>query len=307
MYRSFSKNKILLAIKFILPLILLSLLVINVYKDASALEGFWQDFDFIYLVLSVPFFLLIYPEGAYCWYIVMIRLKAGLSLKKAISIWIISNTSRYLPGKIWQYVGRVGLSEIGGSVPKHKTIASIIIELFLNLTAALLLALFVPIFVQVNYLNNNLWIFFTPLVLLLFHPKITNICLKLLSKFSKKEFVKIQVSISFKDILSCLPWFVLNFLINGFVIYLLAKAFMPDIPIYHIIIYSSFYGLSWALGTASIFAPAGIGVADVSLAYLLSLVLPLSLSSLIAILYRVLLSISELIIFIIVVYLKNEK
>ncbi len=70
-----------------------------------------------------------------------------------------------------------------------------------------------------------------------------------------------------------------------------------DMSFNSILTFSGFYAFSWVVGFLSFFAPGGLGVTEITLAYLLSFMMPLSLASSITILYRFLLTVAEFLIF----------
>ena len=68
-------------------------------------------------------------------------MEINLPIKVASRIWLISNTSRYIPGKIWPYVGRVELAKREARIERSESVLSLLIEIFLTIAAAGLVAL----------------------------------------------------------------------------------------------------------------------------------------------------------------------
>ena len=75
---------------------------------------------------------------------------------------------------------------------------------------------------------------------------------------------------------------------------------------YHVLVITGFYAFSWAIGFLSLFSPGGVGITEITLSYLLSFFMPLSLASSVAILYRFFLTISELLLFTVALKLTNQ-
>lgn len=66
------------------------------------------------------------------------------------------------------------------------------------------------------------------------------------------------------------------------------------------------YTASWIIGYVTFFAPSGLGVQDVSIAALLSVFVPLPIASAIAILFRIILTLTELLTVLIVFWLTKK-
>lgn len=285
--------------KFLIPVVIFFFLGWQVVKDWPQVAGYFQTVKLNFFLASLPVLLLIYPEGAVCWWVVLRKLGVNISVRSAMRIWIIANTSRYIPGKIWQYVGRVELAKREAGIERSKTMFSLLLEIFLVVTAAGLVSILALPFVGINSIDKGFAIFLLPVLLILLHPKLANFILPLIAKFSKNK-INIPFSLSFNQFLSTFPLYILNFLLNGLALYLLVISVYGDhlgIHLTHIFAISGFYAFSWTVGFLSIVAPGGLGVTEITLSYLLSFLMPLPLASSITILYRFLLTIAEFFIF----------
>ena len=114
-------------------------------------------------------------------------------------------------------------------------------------------------------------------------------------------------SLKITEYILVLPLFLANFILNGLALIFLVFAFTGNLEIEKLFIFSGLYALSWLVGYLSFFAPGGIGVTEVVLTLLLSLHFPLPLASSIAVIYRFLLVISEMAIFMITLKIKHSK
>lgn len=285
--------------KFFIPSVIFFFLGWQVTKDWSQVSGYLQSIRLNYLILVFPLLLMIYPEGALCWWVLLRKLGIKVPFHKAIRIWIIANTSRYIPGKVWQYVGRVELLKREAGVDRPKGLISIIMEIFLVITTAGLVSLLMLPFIELQNLNKSFFIFLLPLSLIFLHPKISSFILNLIARFSKNR-INLSYSLSFKQLISILPLYILNFLLNGLALYVLTLSLYGEhfsANASYMFAFSGFYAFSWAVGFLSFFAPGGLGITEITLSYLLSFVMPLSLASFITILYRFMLTISEFLVF----------
>lgn len=296
-------------LKFFVPLVLLGFLFSNVAQDWKSILIYKEQLQFIPLILSFLILLTVYPEGAYCWYLILKKENLNVPIYSAMKIWIISNTGRYVPGKIWQYIGRVEMAHRLEDIPKIKTISSLLLETFLVLVAGLLASLLSLVFINFNNYVHSYWYLIVVSSLIVLHPVIANRFIDVIAKITKRDIKKFDMTLSLKSTLSLIPWFMLNFFLNGIALAFLANSIGIKLDILDLLKYIGFYSISWVLGFVSIIAPAGIGVAEVSLAYLLSLSgIPIAIASAIAIIYRFLLTLSEAVVFLIVLkYRGNER
>lgn len=291
-------------IKGSLILIFLGLVTVNILFDWPRVSNNLVNlnpysFTFFLLVL-----LLVYPEGAFSWYQILKVSKIPINFSKVMRIWVVSNTGRYIPGAIWQYLGRVELMKREQGVGRLQTIASMMLEAFLTILAAIVLG-FLTLFTNPEKLEIQVWYLLILLPLVALHPSIANRVLKLMAKFTNREIGRFELNLTFRDTFSVFPWFIINFLINGLALFFLVSSITQTFDLQQTLRFVSIYSLSWIIGYLSVFAPAGLGVTEVTLAYLLSLSMPLSIASAIALIYRFFLTVSELIIFLLVIKIKK--
>lgn len=294
-------------VRIVISLILLGFLFVAVARDWHTISNFWLSFNFPLLIISFLLMLLIYPEGAFCWYIILRRMGLKVDLKDSIRVWIFSNTARYIPGLVWQYIGRSELARRELGIPRIKTFSSILFEIFLVLVAGVFIATSSLPFLNLQFFNTQFLIFLLPVLFIFLHPRIFQIIIRVLAKVTKNELTAESLNIKFSDTTSILPWFIFNFIINGTALTFLVASFSQDVDLFDFIGFSGFYAFSWVVGFISIFAPGGLGVVEVSLAYLLSFRMPFALASTIALSYRFFLTVAELLVFLIFLRLRRSK
>lgn len=292
-------------IKILIPAILLSFLVWNVFNNWTKVSTYLTSINTPLLMVSLVTMLTIYPEGAFGWYRILKVSKIPISFSKALRIWIVSTTSRYIPGIIWQYLGRVELMRMEQGIGRLQTITSMMTEAFLTILAAILLGSLTLFFINPEKLEIQVWYLLILVPLVVLYPSIANRLLKLMAKFTNKEIGRFELNLTFKDTLSVFPWFIFNFLLNGMALFFLISSITNTFDLQQTFRLVSIYSLSWVIGYLSVFAPAGLGVTEVTLAYLLSLNMPISIASAIALIYRFFLTIAELVIFLIVLRIKK--
>lgn len=293
-------------IKFIVPLFLISFLTWNIIRDWQLVYPYWLDFKPTPIIIAFLFFLAIYPEGALSWYVILRKMGFKVPIKDSIKVWVISTASRYIPGTIWQYLGRVEIAHRVLDLARKETIISLLFEIFIGVTASIVIALFALPFIFTLKIPIESWMFLLPLILIPLHPNISKRIIEILAKLLKKEFKANFSSLGIKETLLVFFFSSLNFFLNGAALFFLISSLYHDKSIDFLQI-TGIYSLSWIIGYVSIFAPAGIGVAEASLAYFLSFTMPFALSSLIALSYRFFLTLAELTIFILSLKLGGNK
>lgn len=299
------KNFFKKTIKIFMPLILIFFLLQTIASNWQEVSIYLKDFQIIPLVASFLILLLIYPESAFAWYVLIKRLGVRVSFRNALYIWVVSNTSRYIPGTIWQYVGRVELGQQIGIARKEGMLA-VLYETLLIVVSGCLISLFIVDYWNIVGIKFYIIILGITIPFILIHPVISDKVLMAFARLTKKEkFVIIPLKI--QDYILVLPLSFTNFLINGLALTFLAYTFTGNLEIEKLFLFSGIYALSWLAGYFSIFAPGGIGVTEVALALLLSFQFPFPLASAIAVIYRFLLVITEMIIFIFTLKLRDRS
>lgn len=294
-------------LKVLIPSIILLFLISSASKDLDLIFETLTQVDVKFLFLSLPFFLLIYPQGGYCWYIVLKKMNFKNDPVIVISIWIISNTSRYIPGTIWQYLGRFALAEEKLKLSKTQITTSMILEIYFVLIAAIVSSVFaISKLKSKTYLEVLLFgvlIFF----IIIFIPSFIKFFSQKIPFVKKYQLEKIIPLINIKDYFKLLPTFILNFFLNGFALYFLVLSLNMDLNPLLIFTLTSFYAISWLLGFLSFFSPGGLGVTEASLAFLLSTIIPLPIATIIALLFRLILTLSEILVFVLFLNVNTIK
>lgn len=288
-------------LKFVIPLIIFFFLIRSVLSSSSSISDYLSDFSPGYLLLSFILMLFIYPEGAFIWNEVLKGLGINSKVKQTLPIWIISNTSRYIPGTVWQYIGRVQLSHTRLKFPRKKVAFSLVYEVLMALMAASFCASFSFLFIREEYIV--LPFILTLFYLIILNKKSINVIFKIISKVRKIGYENSVTKTGSVFLLS-----VLNFVLNGLALYFLILSINGHLNINFVLAATAFYSASWGIGFVSIFAPGGLGVTEVSLATLLSFFMPFPVASAISLMYRFLLTLAEGVVFTtVVLYEKRQK
>jgi len=227
------------------------------------------------LIFSILIFAFSYFIQLWAWYLITLKLGIALSVRETIESWFYSQLGKYLPGKVWLLLGRFYLYESKGKSKKliftalYYEMVTIIFAGGIIFLASLFLFKEVPLFFQGEQIG---WIVFLLLVVFLFlHPRFLQKIINGFLILFKRETV--TLSISYYDILCVLLICILAWLIGGVGFYLFIDSIYP-VPSKHFLFFAGALAASSILGLLAAFAPAGLGVREGSLVYLLTHLVP---------------------------------
>lgn len=181
----------------------------------------------------------------------------------ATRIWSVSELARYLPGSIWQVIGRVYLAKPYG-VRGAMVTTSQIMELALFLLANLMVAVgALAFFINKLDVGTRVWVYvaatLVPLLSVLLHPKFFyGITDHVLQKLGKPA---IEKRMRWKSLIELLLWKILGLLVQGVAIYLVVSDVLPLAPSKWWIVAGA-YCLAWCAGFLAFWAPGGLGVRE---------------------------------------------
>lgn len=228
------------------------------------------------LVASVLMFaVFLFAFRALAWRRILKAFGHKLPTPAAVRIWSTSELARYLPGAIWQVVGRVWLVKpygVSGSICSTTQVLELCIFLLANvmLAAATLLwhgARVVP------QARPWLWtsIALLPLLSLLLHPRVFyGIANAVLRRLGKDAIVK---RLRGRSLVHLLGWTLLGLLWQSLAIWLVLAAPL-GLKIDWWWAVAGSYSLAWIAGFLAIWAPGGIGVREVVFVATMQMVLP---------------------------------
>jgi glycosyltransferase 2 family protein len=215
------------------------------------------------LLASVMFALFLFFR-AMTWRRILRGMGYKLPVAPAVRIWATSELARYLPGAVWQVVGRVYLARpygIRGSV----TSTSQIFELAAFLLANLIVAVSCLLVLGWRNLEGpaRIWLVLAaalvPALLLALHPKVFyGIVGRVLTRLGKPQPVK---RLGFRALLRLLFRSILMLLWQGLAIWLVVHELL-NLPIGKWWVVTGAYCLAWCAGFLAFWAPGGLGVRE---------------------------------------------
>jgi uncharacterized membrane protein YbhN (UPF0104 family) len=282
-------EKFIRVVKLLLLALVLFFVVKNIVDNFSNIKDIdLSNLNFEYLLpaLLVTIISLFIP--VFAWKYLLTILRSDLKISKAMRIWFISNLGRYIPGKVWQISGLIVLSNKEGVSKKVSSISVIYSQIVANSIALLLWVVFT--FGDNNW-KGNLLILIVILVSLSSFPFIINKLVNIILIRMKKQKNEFVVSYS-KFIIYVLSQ-LLNWLVMGLAFIIFINLF-TDLSIFDHPTTLFILPISWTLGLLAIFAPGGIGVREGIMTVYLSMFISPGLAAVIPWIYRIWLTVFEL-------------
>jgi hypothetical protein len=235
-----------------------------------------------FFLAAAMFALFLFAFRAMAWRYIVVRLGHRLPVAAATRIWSTSELARYLPGAVFQVVGRVFLIKpygVRGSV----TSVSQILELTVFLLANILLAVACLAYFGVKNLTGaaRTWMVvamaLVPVLMFLLHPRITyRIIDWVMLRLGKPP---IQHPLSGRQMLGILCWNLVGLLWQSLAVFLLTHDALGLTKPQWWWIVAGAYCLAWCAGFLAVWAPGGIGVRELVFVAAMTVALPQSVQT----------------------------
>lgn len=265
-----------------------------VYANWDQLAGVAWQVNALLLAASAILALAHLPLTALIWRQALRFVGIDVSARWALKAYLVSQLGRYIPGGVWDVAGRVYISADSG-LPKGKVSVTILVEMVLGVVTGALIfvgslafwdqALPVEaVFVSVAFIAAGL---------AALHPAILGPLLNLAARLLKREAVWLPMS--YGQILLLAVYHLAVRLLVGLAFFLFAAALTPMewrlLPVF-----AGIFVAAWVMGFVVMLAPQGLGVREGVMVFLLSFYLPVTVASVIAVAFRIWLSLRDLLV-----------
>jgi glycosyltransferase 2 family protein len=244
--------------------------------------------------LGTLLFILSYFVQAGAWYLITLKVGIALPLRETTATWFYSQLGKYLPGKVWLFIGRFYLYESKGR-GRQEISLSLYFETVTLLMAAGLISLTALAPVGIHWIDPRggwfpILLVALSLFFLILHPRILEkIINPILSLLGKNPLC---LSISYRDILGILLVNFLAWCLGGLGFYFFIDSIFP-VASGTVLFLSGALALSSTLGLVAVFAPGGLGIREGVLVYLLSHIMPGAVAVVLSILTRLWMTLIE--------------
>jgi len=302
-----TKKLLIKSAQVILILLIFYFLIKGLVSNWNQVKGFNWQFDWALLILSFVLQMMALFWLVKIWERMLRHTGSSVSYLKLFKVWFFTNLGKYLPGKVWQFLGMIYMLEKEGVPKKNSFSTGVLAQAFSVISGLFISVLFLGanLYSQFFSANPGLMAGFVvvslAILMLLCYPKVLEKIVNLGLRILKKE--KITLDLSVKDVIIYLLFYSLSWLLFGLAFLIFVKAMtQADFNMYPIL--TGAFAFSLNIGFLALFTPGGIGVREGILVFLLSSLFPLPVSTLISLLSRLWITAGELLCFLIAVPLK---
>ncbi|MFO8183857.1 MAG: lysylphosphatidylglycerol synthase domain-containing protein [Candidatus Aegiribacteria sp.] len=230
-------------------------------------------FDPFLFGVSFLFMLLHLLAAAWSWMLVCGAAGARIPFGQAFNVHFLAQVGKYIPGKVWGAVGKIGLSRKLG-MTRTQTGHALILESLFIVAGCLLMSLpVIPLAAEEIGMGGTVSVLTVAaaaaVVLFTAHPGAFRKLLKLAGRITGRD-IDIEDP-GFSRVIKLLPVYVLVFLLQGVAFVFLARSFGMELPFW-----PGMFLLPTAVGIGflAVFSPGGLGIREVSLVWLIAVVMP---------------------------------
>ncbi|MEO0258198.1 MAG: lysylphosphatidylglycerol synthase domain-containing protein [candidate division WOR-3 bacterium] len=275
--------------------LLLFYVVSPLWKSASAFKDTFMTLKPLSLVAGIVILSLVIICYPFLWKFILGSFGYGIKSRTAVISWIYSNIGKYMPGKVWQFIGRTALTK---KVKPEITLFTVFLEVAISFSAAVMV-----FFLRFMVVKNMpiLWFIYAAflflILLLVQHPKVVSFVLRIFAKLRKQEFCVSSMKLSIKNsVMLFFAYFVL-WVFTGFSFWIMIQGSKINVGLLDAV---TTYPISWILGYLFLIAPAGLGVREGVLMSLLKGIYPETVASAYSVLTRIALVTSDFLLFFVI-------
>ncbi len=257
----------------------------TVARDWSRLRAYEWHVDPLLLPLSVLALVAVFCFGVYAWLRALRCLAPStLRYRDILRIWFLSNLARYIPGKIWQFVGAAQMARDRG-VPGAVVVTSLVVNMGFTLLSSLLVGLAMlptgAVLAHVGLSGVPAWggLVVLPVAVLAVHPAVLNGLLRLVPRWLHRDVLVWRGG--WTDGLLLLGMGIVSWLGYGAALWLFVRSLLPP-PAGALFALTGANALAFLAGYLVFIAPAGLGARELSMTALLTPLFPGSVAAVVA-------------------------
>lgn len=250
------------------------------------------DFNPVILLASIALLGLWMFIQASIWHLLTVYVGTPIRYSRALAAWFYSQLGKYLPGKVFLYLGRLHFYSKEGKSAGPVGLASGV-EIVGTIAASIFVVLLSAFTVDLEGVESYRGLLIAALALLMvvLHPRLLSGVIKAVARLVRRP--PFAVTLGYGEILRVLVLYVLNWIVFGMALFLLIRSFYAVQPS-SILLLAGGFSLAAMVGIVAVFAPSGLGVREALLAVFLGQVMPTGVALLSSVLSRVWLTVVEL-------------
>lgn len=288
-----SQKKVWRIFYVLIILVSLGFIAYAIYKNWNELQRQRWEINYTYLLLSI----VLYPLGMLptvaAWHKLLEALGVRLTFVKNLRIYALSSLPRHIPGLLWYVSSRTVLYQEEGIAAGLILAATAIEVVLLALTGFLSSTLFLlhggEIFQEYVSLKFVIPIALLIVLIMVFStPLINKISRYLVNRWRLEQSINIQR----KSLIACLAWMFIAWIGGGLLLFLLVRSVTPlGWEFYPIMVGA--WGMASGIGLTIGIAISGMGLREVTLGALLSLVVHPLTAVVATVAFRLVLTVGE--------------
>jgi uncharacterized membrane protein YbhN (UPF0104 family) len=280
--------------------IIIYILFRTIYNNREQLAKWDWRIDWFYALISAATLVGAYLCGSQGWREVIRGFGIQIKLYESFRVVYLANLGRYIPGKVWQVIGMVGLAKELSIAPSISMASFALVQAYALPASFILIPLTLGLGDSTATLavyRDVIYIFMAVVVvvflILFFRPDGLEWALNKVLKLFKQEPVKYKPNM--KNRISILIWYIFNWALFGLSFHFFLKALIVDMPI-PIYISTGAYITAYILAYITLISPAGLGVREGIMSAIIAPHLGGPVAASIALINRVWITIAEVII-----------
>lgn len=279
--------------KYIFLILVAIFLTRYFYKHWDDYKNLQMQMNWPVMIVAVLFYFLYKISLASLWHYLTVIAGVSIPYTKAIIAYLYSILGKYIPGKVFMFLARIPPYE-EYKRPVSKLAVCFVEENLCTLLGAAFLFLISLLFFPNDILADYQWASVLMIIafFVMLNPKILNFFLSILEKVSGKQ--NLILNVTYVQMLKVVFLFIINWIVVGVGFYWLIRSIYP-LPPSEFLYISGIFGLSCIIGILALFSPSGIGVREGILLMGLMAVMPEEYAMIIALISRLWMTISELI------------
>lgn len=281
--------------RLLFVLVALAFLTLALIDQREELAAFEWQISPVLLTASIVVLVGVLAGGVAIWGRVLLRFGTRVDFLPLARIWFLSSIARYIPGKVWQFVG---VAEMSRSVSVSALVG--ITTLLVYMAISLLAAVVVGVYTIPAAATGPFEVFIVPgrilapLGLAFLQPRLLNGGMQLASRLLRRPIDRWNGS--WREGLGIFILCVVQWLGFGLAFYLFLSSQAGLVTLADLPTLTAVYALAFAIGYLAIIAPAGFGAKEGAIVVLLgsTLGIPLGVATALAVAARVWTIVAEL-------------
>jgi uncharacterized membrane protein YbhN (UPF0104 family) len=273
--------------------IIFGFLLHALYSSWHEIRAYTWEIKYGVLALSFILSILSASFSAYLLRRILTRLGVSLSYRKLFRVFFLSQLARYIPGMLWGVLGWAYLAEREEGVPKTTSTAALMLHLLFQVVSGVMVFLLtIPFWENVSDTAALIPVLLLlPLGLLLLQPQLVRRAFNFGLRLGGQQ--PLDIDWGYGYVLMQLTLSMAAWVGRGLTSYFLIQSitFCPPSKLAVIV---GAIAIAWVVGLVSVVTPSGLGVMEGSLTILLSFAFPIYVAAIIALLTRLMRTVSDM-------------